>query len=203
VQVRGKIDKLVENFRLEYYSCIKIHQVKHPKNSGDNSDYNVAHAFVTGEGKPTEKRYIIEDFTNAQLRRLCLNCNIKGAGSFSNWQAITSLASWATAGTIYSENNISNPLTTSGAKHLNTYMRIINVCFLLSMVQRFVDLNDRKKREDYERSSGGDPIKAFFVEASNICNDTSMNDVLSGVAGSQEDKDSHLFEWCQAREFNL
>jgi hypothetical protein len=43
------------------------------------------------------------------------------------------------------------------------------------MVQRFVDLNNRKKREDYERSSGGDPIKAFFVEVWNVCNDTSMN----------------------------
>jgi hypothetical protein len=56
VQVRGKINKLVKNFKPEYYFCIRIHQVKHPKNSGNNSVYNVAHAFVTGEGKPNEKR---------------------------------------------------------------------------------------------------------------------------------------------------
>lgn len=189
LNVRREIDWLVENFRPEFYSCVKIRQVKHPKNSEDDADYNVAHMFVVAEGKPNEKRYSFEDFTNTQLRRICVSCNIKGGGSFSNWQAITALASWATAGTVYSENNIANPFTTSSGKRLNTYMRIINVCFLSTMVQRFVDLNDRKKQEDYEKSSGTDPIKDFFVEASNICNDATMNNTLSGVAGSQEDED--------------
>jgi hypothetical protein len=203
VKVRSEIDILVKNFKPEYYYCVKIHQVKHPKNTTDDADYNVAHEFVIKEGKPNEKRYQFDDFTNTQLRRICVNCNIRGGGGFSNWQAVTALASWATAGTVYNNTKIANPMTTSSAKRLNTYMRIVNVCFLSTMVQRFVDLNDRKKREDYEKSSGTDPIKDFFVEASNICNDATMNIVLSGVAGSQEDEDEHLFEWFQAREFNL
>ena len=104
---------------------------------------------------------------------------------------------------MYNQNKIANPFTTTQEKRLNTYMRLVNVCFLSTMVGRFVDLNDRKKRADYEAAGGGDPIKSFFVEASNILNDTSMNHVLEKVAGSQEDEDHHLFEWQANGDFNL
>ena len=63
------------------------------------------------------------------------------------------------------------------------------------MVQLFVDLNDRKKRADYEMSSGGDPIKAFFVEVSNLCNDSLLNHELAVVVSSKEDEDQHLYDW--------
>jgi hypothetical protein len=171
----------------------------------DDTDYNVAKEFVIKKGKPNEKRYDFADLSNSQLRKLCLQCNIKGAGSFSNWQALTSLASWATAGTIYQANNIANnPFTTATAKRLNTYMmRIVNVCFLSTMVQRFIDLNDRKKREDYERCSGGDPIKDFFLEASNMVNNTNLNSMLEKVAASKEGEDKYLHEWSLNGDLNL
>ena len=62
---------------------------------------------------------------------------------------------------------------------------------------------DSKKRKDFELSGGGDPIKSFFVEASNTCNDPSMNHILSRVAGAEEDGDQHLYDWNTAGDFNL
>ena len=92
---------------------------------------------------------------------------------------------------MYGESKIANPFTTAQEKRLNTYLRLVNVCFSSTMVQRFIDLNDRKKREDYEKSGGGDPIKTFFVEASNILNDPQMNHLLEGIVSSQEGEDAH------------
>jgi hypothetical protein len=202
-QVRSKIDVIVRDFKPEYYNCIKIHQVKNTKNAADDAEYNVASEFVVHEGKANELRYKFDDFTNTQLRRLCVTCNIKGGGNFTNWQAVTALAKWVTAGTAYTESNIANPFSNAEDKRVNTYLRIVNVCFLPSMVQRFVNLNDRKERKDYEESHGSCPVKDFFVEASNICNDTNMNHLLQNIAGSEEDGDSRLYGWVVSGDLNL
>ena len=202
VEVRREIDKLVDNFQPDYYACLEVQEEKKHGDT-ENNDYAVVKWFVVKKGKPEEKRYDICDFNHQQLRKLASKCNVKGAGTLSIWNCRLKIAAFVTAGTMYKENTIANPFTDGKQKRLNTFMRLINVFFLSSMVQRFIDLNDRKKREDYERAHGGDPIKAFFVEASNICNDTGMNPTLSRIAASREGEDKHLYSWRKNGDFNL
>jgi hypothetical protein len=200
--VRLEIDSLVDRFQPEYYASLEVQEEKKPGDKED-MDYSVVKWFVVKKGKPGEKRYDINDFTHQHLRKLASKCNVKGAGTLSIWNCRTKIAAFVTAGTIYQENRIANPFTDKQSRRLNTYMRLINVFFLSNMVQRFIDLNDRKKREDYEAAHGGDPVKAFFVEASNICNDASMSQTLSKVCGSNEGENEHLFAWQEAGDFNL
>jgi hypothetical protein len=184
VEEQKKIDTVVLHFQTSYYKCIKVQQEKHPtrkKGGVDDTDYTVAKWFTTKNG-----RLNFDDFNHNQLRQLCLNCNIKGGGNMSMWKARIELASWVSAGTIYNENNIANPFTTAQEKRVNTYMRIINVCFHPSLVQRFIDLNDRKKREDYKAAGGGNPFKDFFTEASHLCNDSLSNHEISVFVSSRE-----------------
>lgn len=207
--VRREIDSLLDKFTSDHYTCIEVHEEKKPRTGGsgvngnDDTDYSVAKWFVTRRGKPNEKRYDLLDFNHQQLRKLAGKCGIKAYGTLSTWNCRVQIAAFVRAGTMYKEHGIANPFTTGQEKRLNTYMRIVNVCFLPNMVQRFVDLNDSKKRQDFELSGGGDPIKSFFVEASNTCNDPSMNHILSRVAGAEEDGDPHLYDWNAAGDFNL
>lgn len=206
VTVRTEIDALLDKFQSDHYACIEVHEEKKPKTGGgvnDDTDYAVAKWFVTRRGKPNEKRYDFLDFNHQQLRKLAGKCGIKAYGTLSTWNCRVQIAAFVRAGTMYKEHGIANPFTTGQEKRLNTYMRIVNVCFLPNMVQRFVDLNDSKKRQDFESSGGGDPIKSFFVEASNTCNDPSMNHILSRIAGAEEDGDPHLYDWTAAGDFNL
>ena len=82
-------------------------------------------------------------------------------------------------------------------------MRIINACFHSDMRDRFIDLNDAKKRSDYEKANGGNPVKDFWVQVSEITNDSSMNDVLGVVLEAQEGEDERLMEFVANGEFNL
>ena len=201
-QVRQEIDKLVESFHANYYACLEVQEEKKPGDN-DNNDFSVVKWFIVQKGKPSEKGYGICDFNHQQLRKLASKCNVKGAGMLSIWNCRLKIAAFVTAGTMYKENTIANPFTDGKQKQLNTFMQLINVFFSASMVQQFIGLNDRKKREDYEKAHGGDPVKAFFVEASNICNDTSLNSTLSKVAASREGEDYHLYTWTLNGDFNL
>ena len=138
------------------YKCIRLQDEKHPKNFEiDDTDYSVAKWYVYKMGTSSEKTYDIADFNHGQLRQLCLKCNLKGGGSYSIWKARVELATWVNASVVYNSNKIANPFTTAQETRLNTYLRLVNVCFLSSMVQRFVDLNDCKKREDREKQWRG------------------------------------------------
>ncbi|CAB9516537.1 unknown protein [Seminavis robusta] len=181
-----EIDKIVDKFQPDYRKCIRCQDEKHPRNKQDETDYSVAKWLILKEGKPEEKRYDIADFNHQQLRDLAAKCKLKGSGSMSMWKARMELAAWAKSGTIYSDNSIANPFTTAQEKKTNTYMRIIQTCFHPSLVQRFVDLNDRNKRKQFEQNSGQDPVKSFMVEVSNMYNDTSFNETLSKIVNSDQ-----------------
>ena len=71
------------------------------------------------------------------------------------------------------------------------------------MRDRFIDLNDAKKRADYEQSHGGNPVKDFWVQVSEMVNDGSLNDVLGTVLEAREGEDDRLMEFVANGEFNL
>lgn len=202
VQVRRDLDVLIDRFQPEYYACLEVQEEK-KQGDKEDKDYSVVKWFYVKKGKPGEKKYDICDFNHQQLRKLAGKCNVKAAGTLNIWNCRTSIASFVTAGTMYKESTIANPFTDATQRRLNTFMRLINVCFSKNLVQRFVDLNDRKKREQYEAAHGGDPVKAFFVEASNVFNDASQNSLLSKVCASNEGEDVHLFGWMKEGAFNL
>jgi hypothetical protein len=201
-QVRLEIEVFVDRFQPEYYNCLEVQEEKKPGDKEDK-DYSVVKWFYVKKGKPEEKKYDINDFTIKHLRKLAGKCNVKGYSTLSIWNCRTNIAAFVTAGTMYKESSIANPFTDATQRRTNTFMRIINVCFSKNLVQRFVDLNDRKKREQYEEAHGGDPVKAFFVEASNTCNDASLNGTLSKICASEEGEDIHLSEWVASGTFNL
>ncbi|CAB9521440.1 unknown protein [Seminavis robusta] len=182
-EVSKKVDQIVGNFQPDYRKCINCQDEKHPRNKQDDTDYSVAKWLVLKEGKPEEQRYDIADFNHQQLLILATKCKLKGSGSMSMWKARV------------------DPREED--KHI---MRIIQTCFHPTLVQRFVDLNDRNKRKQFEENSGRDPVKAFMVEVSNMYNDSSMNEVLSKIVNSNSempDSDVHLVEWVDAAELNL
>jgi hypothetical protein len=152
--VRLEIDSLVDRFQAEYYASLEVQEEKKP---GDKEDMNylVVKWFVVKKGKPGEKRYDINDFNHQQLRKLASKCNIKGASTLSIWNCRTKIAAFVTAGMIYQENRITSSFMDKQLRRLKTYMRLVNVFFLSNMVQCFIDLNDRKKHEDYEAAHLG------------------------------------------------
>ncbi|CAB9512782.1 unknown protein [Seminavis robusta] len=208
LEMSKEIDALVDRFQPDYRKCIKCQDEKHPKNKNDETDYSVAKYFVMKEGKPDEKRYDLATFNHQQLRILCQKARLKGAGGFSMWKARCELASWINSGTIYMDNSIANPFTSAQDRRQNTYIRLIQGCFLTdnNMVYRFCDLNDRHKRMTFEKNQGQSAVKVFFVELSEVCNDTSMNGKLSKIIrsdDSKEDCDPYLVEWVKNEDFNI
>jgi hypothetical protein len=82
-------------------------------------------------------------------------------------------------------------------------MRIANACFHKDMRDKFIDLNDPKKRADYEEAHGCNPVRDFWVQVSELTNDSTRNDVLGVVLESREGEDTHLQEFVANGAFNL
>jgi hypothetical protein len=86
--------------------------------------------------------------------------------------------------------------TTSSEKRTNTMLRIINACFLPQCVDRLIELNDTKSRKDYEAAHGTNPIKDFWMEVSELVNDT--EDVRIGtLLHSSLEEDAHISQWLE------
>jgi hypothetical protein len=64
-------------------------------------------------------------------------------------------------------------------------------------------MNDAKKRAHYEAAHGGNPIKDFWVQVSELTNDTSMNRVLGVVLEAEAGEDTRLRGWVANGECNL
>jgi hypothetical protein len=82
-------------------------------------------------------------------------------------------------------------------------MRVINACFHPSLRDRFIDLNDTKNRTDYEQAHGGNPVKDFWVQVSDLTNDSTQNDVLGVVLEAREGEDERLEVFVKEGASNL
>jgi hypothetical protein len=171
------------------------------KNLEDKEFYSVA--WWLKVNKPTPRRLDLSIFSSKQIRKLATQCGVKGGGTLSLFQARRKIAQMINMGTVYNEDTIANPKTTSSERKVNTLMRITNACFHSDMRDRFIDLNDAKKRADYEAAGGGNPVKDFWMKVSEFTNDSMKNDVLGVVLEAEEGEDERLRGWVTQGECNL
>jgi len=200
-KLQQEIDMVVNNFHPDYRHRIECEQERDVKNLEDQELHLVAKWLNVN--KPTPHKLDLAAFNSKQIRKLAQNCGVKGGGNLTLFKARKMIAMSITMGTVYSDHSIGNPKTTSTERRCNTFMRIINVCFHSDMRDRFIDLNDAKKRADYERAHGGNPVKEFWVQVSEMVNDGSLNDVLGNVLEAREGEDDRLREFVADGEFNL
>jgi hypothetical protein len=132
-----------------------------------------------------------------------VNAGVKGGGNLTLFQARRKIALSISMGTAYNDETISNPKTSANERKVNTMMRITNACFHPDMSDRFIDLNDTKKRKDYEMAHGGNPLKDFWVSVSELTNDTEKNIELGVILESGEGEDVHLHDFVESGECNL
>jgi hypothetical protein len=200
-QLQADIEKVINSFRPEYRCKIVCEEERDLKNVDDKELYNVARWLPIN--KPVPRRFDLATFNSKQIRRLALSCGVKGGGNLTLFQCRKKIAMSITMGTVYNDNTIANPNTTAAERKVNTLMRITNACFHSDMKDKFIDLNDAKKRADYEKSHGGNPVKEFWVQVSDFTNDTTRNDELGVVLESREDEDDHLQQFVADGAFNL
>jgi hypothetical protein len=153
--------------------------------------------------KPTPRRLDLSMFSSKQIRKLATQCGVKGGGTLSLFQARKKIAHIINMGTVYNDDTISNPKTTATERRCNTLMRITNACFHSDLKDRFIDLNDVKKRADYEMAHGGNPVKDFWVQVSEITNDSERNGDLGVVLEAQPGEDEHIINWIADGDCNL
>ena len=192
---------VVNNFRPEFKHKIECEEERDLKNLEDQELHLVARWLNVN--KPMPHKLDLSTFNSKQIRKLAQNCGVKGGGNLTLFQARRNIAMSITMGTVYNDNTIANPKTTGSERRVNTFMRIINACFHSEMQDRFIDLNDVKKSSNYERANGGNPVKDFWVQVSEMTNDSSMNVVLGVVLEAREGEDERLMEFVSNGEFNL
>ena len=200
-KLNREIDLVINHFTPEYKHKITCEEERDSKNVDDQELYNVARWLNIN--KPVPRKLDLAAFSSKQIRKLALKCGVKGGGNLTLFQCRRRIAMSITMGTVYNDNTISNPMTTTAERKVNTLMRILNACFHSDMRDKFIDLNDAKKRADYERAQGGNPVKDFWVQISEFTNDTTRNDVLGVVLESRDDEDEHLKEFVADGAFNL
>ena len=75
--------------------------------------------------------------------------------------------------------NLPNPNQSEHQLKASTLLWLVNVAFMPDVYSRLRDINDMKKRKDYEGQSGErNPVKAFYGELSDVLNDTEHNDTI-------------------------
>jgi len=200
-KLQADINMVINNFRADYKHKIICEEERDTKNVDDKELYNVARWLPVN--KPVLRRLDLATFNSKQIRRLALSCGVKGGGNLTLFQCRRKIAVSITMGTVYNDKTIANPSTTAAERKVNTLMWIANACFHSDMKDKFIDLNDAKKRADYEAAHGGNPVKDFWVQISDFTNDTTRNDVLGVVLDSRAGEDEHLIEFVAEDEFNL
>jgi hypothetical protein len=200
-KLQRNIDTVVSNFKPEYRDYIVCEDARDPKCHEDKEFYNVARWLKVN--KPTPRRLDLAMFSSKQIRKLATNCGVKGGGNLTLFTARRKIATAITMGTVYNDNTIANPTTSADERKVNTLMRLINACFHSDMKDKFIDLNDAKKRKDYEAAHGGNPVKDFWIQVSEFTNDSSRNDVLGVVLEARQGEDQHLQDFVESGELNL
>jgi hypothetical protein len=202
-KLQREIEMVITHFKPEYKHRIDCEDERDMKNMEDQELYKVARWLNVN--KPVPRKFDLAKFNSKQIRRLAVTCQVRGGGNLTLFQCRRKIAMSITMGTVYDDETISNPKTTTLERKTNTLMRIINACFHSDMKDKFVDLNDSKKRAAYEAAHGGNPVKDFWVQVSEFTNDSTRNDVLGVVLESREGEDEHghMSEWVDNGEFNL
>ncbi|CAB9508919.1 unknown protein [Seminavis robusta] len=203
IEVAGLIESWNRDYR-NNIDCVEEEDIKRK----NGSIHQVAKYFVVRRGTQDEKKYDMAIWSNSQLRAFCLKCSIKGGGNLNMYDCRKEIAMWKTMGTMYKATDIPCPQTTLQQQRLNTLMRLVNVCFNKKFVQKFIDLNDAKKRKHYEEAHGGSPIKHFFQEVSSFMNDPCNNaelmvlipDAFGHIEAFEENGDFNLSDYNQQTE---
>jgi hypothetical protein len=163
----------------------------------------VARYIINRKGKPNEKKWDLKELNSTQIRKLALNFGCTRVGSLSMFDVRVQMALRKNSGVMYGNSLVPNPHSSAVEKKLNTLMRILNAAFSNSLVDRLIQLNDKKYRKDYEEAHGGSPIKAFFTDLSEMVNDPVNNSDLSIVLDSGEGEDIHLHDLVSNNLVNL
>jgi hypothetical protein len=200
-KLQQDIDTAVNTFRVEFREYIQCEEERDVKNLEDKEYYNVARWLKVN--KPTPRKLDLSLFNSKQIRKLAQQCGVKGGGTLSLFQARKKIALVINMGTVYDDDTIANPKTSASDRKINTLMRITNACFHSDLRDRFIDLNDTKKRADYEAAGGGNPVKDFWVQVSEVTNDSASNSVLGTVLEAGESGDSRLRGWVMDGDLNL
>jgi len=165
-----------------------------PEDGPEDSVIEVCYAIKT-DAETVELKTLNLD----QLRRLCTFFGIKGAGVFNTLDCKHKLFEFSHLKHYY--ENLPNANQSDEQLKASTLLRLVNVAFLPDVYSRLRDINDIKKRPDYEGQSGErNPVKAFYAEMSDILNDsennTSIGTFLPDYWNEDEprDKDGNLVD---------
>jgi hypothetical protein len=203
-RVNKLIDTILSHWTTAYNDKIEFSEEQDKKNATTDPEfYQVAKWIYLKKGTDREEKLDVAKFTSAQIRKLAIACGVKGGGNMTIFNARRKVAQSILSGVVYTDASIANPRTTVTERKVNTLMRITNACFLPRMVERFIELNDKKYRADYEKAKGGDPIKDFWMTISSLVNDPSNNNELGVVLEASVEDDTRLYHFVQDGEFNL
>ena len=194
-----RLEHLVLNFSYKNKDRLICQEETEPTGkNGENGEHAgevllVARYITVGsKAKNNFQKIDIERFSYKVIRKIAVNFGCKNVSSASKFECRRKMAIRLTSGTVYDLDKVANPVAEAADKKVNTYMRVINACFLPEFYDQFVHLNDAKQRVDYEAASGGNPIKAFWVEISNTVNDTEHKDVAVLHFTGEDDGDMRI-----------
>ncbi|CAB9517456.1 unknown protein [Seminavis robusta] len=182
-------------FRFEHKKRLLIGEEMNPRNKENPGPWKVAQFVEVGsEEQGNYNKFVLNDLTSDNLRKVASNFGCKALSSATKFDCRLKMASRCIQGEAYNLSEVPNSTTLAKDKKRHTYLRIINACFHPDHCERFITLNDRKTREDFEASGGGSPVKQFWVDVSEFVNDRENNEVLCHLHFSAEEEDERMHD---------
>jgi hypothetical protein len=191
-------------FRYEHKNRLKLGDEMNPRNKENPGPYTVAQFIEFGsEARGNYELFDLKTLKAEGIRKLASNFGCKGVSSATMFDCRLKMAIRCTAGTVYENLDISNPVSSQRDKKINSFVRVFNCCVSADNIDRFIRLNDGKSRNDYE-SEGGNPVKSFWVDISDQVNDSENDELLSvfQLIGG-DDEDEKIAEWVATGVFNV
>jgi hypothetical protein len=111
---------VINNFRSEYKNKIICEEERNMKDIDDKELYNVAPWLPVN--KPVPHRFDLAAFNSKQIHRLAIVCGVKGGGNLTLFQCRGKMAVSITMGSVYNDNTIANPNTTTAEQKVNTLL---------------------------------------------------------------------------------
>jgi hypothetical protein len=181
----------------EHKRCVKFGEELNPKKNEDPGPFKVAQFITLGTKKNGDLRDVdLRTLLSEQIRDLAVNLGCSRVGSLSKFLVRKEIALRIELAAVYDQVNQPSVRTTAAEKRTNSMIRIINACFLPQNVDRLIELNDTKRRKDYEAAHGSNPIKDFWMEISDLVNDTE-DEQVGTLLFATEEEDSHIYQWLE------
>lgn len=167
--------------------------------------HNVTTHIFYRKGQVDEEKLQLAHWTARDLRTLGRAVGASGVTTCSKFKCRCLIGHVLNGKSTAVFANLNNPVAESKQLKVNNGMKLMNICTSEAFRSRFSELNQLKRRKDFESTRSCNPVKAFWEDVAEAFNEDTSGDLYGNVLFGPDDEspDSYVVEWVEQKLVDL